>query len=53
MMVDDAVKKLGKDYPAVVENIRSITDAPGQSFFGGKKLAELPEVMAMIMTAVA
>ena len=50
-LVNGAVAKLGKDPAAVTENVRiQIEAAP---FFGGKKLAELPEVMAMIMTAVA
>lgn len=50
-LVNGAVQKLGKDPAAVTENVRvQIEAAP---FFGGKKLAELPEVMAMIMTAVS
>lgn len=49
-LVTGAVTKLGKDPAAVMENVRvQIESSP---FFGGKKLAELPEVMELIMKAV-
>ena len=50
-LVTGAVAKLGKDAAAVTENVRSQVET--SPFFGGKKLAELPEIMAMIVTAVS
>jgi hypothetical protein len=49
-IVENAVKNMGKDVAAVTENVRvQIESSP---FFGGKKLAELPDVMTMIIEAV-